>query len=54
MMTGIMAAHAATRCLAHPARSSPLLREYEKWVSEEFETRVRRLRAYYEDNGIHV
>jgi flavin-dependent dehydrogenase len=54
LWSGIEAANAVVRCLQQPDFESVHLAHYDDWFVQQFEMKVGKLKAYYEEQSIHV
>ncbi len=54
LMSGIVAANTAIKCIREPELASFHLAYYDDWFVREFEGKVERLRQYYNENGISI
>lgn len=54
LWSGIEAANTVVRCLQQPGYESVHLAYYDDWFVQQFEMKVEKLKAYYEEQGIKV
>ncbi len=54
LWSGIEAANTVVRCLQHPEYEAVHLAQYDDWFVQQFEMKVKKLKAYYEEQGIKI
>ena len=54
LWSGIEAANTVVRCLQQPGYEAVHLANYDDWFVQQFDMKVEKLKAYYEEHGIKV
>ena len=54
LWSGIEAANAVVRCLQQPNYEAVHLAQYDDWFLQQFEMKVGKLRAYYEEQSLNI